>query len=368
MSRPVAAVRAGDRGRHDRSASHRPGSRAPPRPSTRRGSPSRSGAAGARRSGACSSATSSAGSNRTTRASTGSPSTVETAHGTIAARRRRRGRWSRRSQSATTTPLPDGASPQTPARTRTVLASAELGDLPRGRVGRAGRPAVAAAARSRRRHRAGRSRRAARRARRRSRSGGGRTALSVRIAVDVWAASVSRGTGPIASRPPASHTTSRAWAAPVRLPATRSAAPRNPLPSDRAAVRPMAEPIDSPMPTAISSAGEDDVRPDVDGDRVEWLDQDGRARGPTSAPPPTAPSRPPTCGSAPELKPRTTASTTSRMATRSSGFTARSSHRGHESAPAPVAVRGGPGWSRAGVWPDVQPTVTPRGSRRRRSR
>src|SRR5206468_1836650 len=52
-----------------------------------------------------------------------------------------------------------------------------------------------------------------------------------------------------------------------------------------------------------------------------------------SAPPPTAPRRPPICGSAPERNPRTTARTTSETATRSSGFTARSSHRGHENAP-----------------------------------
>ena len=126
--------------------------------------------------------------------------------------------------------------------------------------------------------------------------GGGRTALSVRIAVDVWAASVRRGTGPIASRPPASHTMRRAWAAPVMLPASRSAAPRNPVPSDRAAVRPMAEPTDSPMPDRHQQAGQHDVRADADRDRCRAA-RPGRARPRiASAPPPTAPSRPPTCG------------------------------------------------------------------------
>ena len=47
-----------------------------------------------------------------------------------------------------------------------------------------------------------------------------------------------------------------------------------------------------------------------------------------SAPPPMAPSRPPTCGSAPDRKPRRTASTTSRMAMRSNGFTARDRRTG----------------------------------------
>src|SRR6185436_15910343 len=61
----------------------------------------------------------------------------------------------------------------------------------------------------------------------------------------------------------------------------------------------------------------------------------GRART-TRAPPPTAPSSPPTWGRAPEWKPRTTARTMSRIATRSSGFTARSSHRDGEAAPRAV--------------------------------
>ena len=82
--------------------------------------------------------------------------------------------------------------------------------------------------------------------------GGGRTALRPRTAVEVWAASVRRGTGPMASRPPASQMMSSAWAAPTKAPSTRSAALRTPVPSARARRRPRVDPIDSPSPTASS--------------------------------------------------------------------------------------------------------------------
>ena len=140
----------------------------------------------------------------------------------------------------------------------------------------AARPVGAAAARSRRTRRAGPSRRAGCRAPVAISVGGGRTALSVRMAVDVWAASVRRGTGPIASRPPASQTMRSAWAAPVKPPADRSAAPRNPLPSE-----PRGRPADRRAdrfadPDRQQQAGQHDVRAHVDGNVVERLDEDGQ--------------------------------------------------------------------------------------------
>ena len=161
--------------------------------------------------------------------------------------------------------------------------------------------------------------------------GGGSTAFRVRTAVDVWAASLRRGTGPSASRPPASQTTRSACAAPVRLPASRSAAPRKPVPSDRAAVRPIADPTDSPIPTVIRRPARTTYGRMPMGTASSGSTRCGSARTAT-APPASAPSRPPTCGSAPDWNPRMTARTTSRIATRSNGFTARSSHRGQERA------------------------------------
>ena len=152
--------------------------------------------------------------------------------------------------------------------------------------------------------------------------GGGRTAFRPRTAVDVWAASARRGTGPSASSPPASQMMSRAWAAPTNPPATRSAAPMTPVPSARATVRPMAEPIDSPRPTARSRPSRT-TNGRMAGSRASSGSASNGRAAMASAPPPMAPSRPPTCGSAPERKPRRMASTMSRMATRSSGFTAR---------------------------------------------
>ena len=104
-------------------------------------------------------------------------------------------------------------------------------------------------------------------------TGGGRAALRVRIAVDVWAASVSLGIGPIASRPPASHTISSAWAAPVTPPATRSAAPSMPVPNARAIIRPIADPIDSPMPDRGKQAAKHDEWPDRGREAPERIDQ-----------------------------------------------------------------------------------------------
>ncbi len=62
--------------------------------------------------------------------------------------------------------------------------------------------------------------------------GGGRTTPSARSAFEVCAASVRRGIGPTASSPPTSQMISTAWATPTNAPATRSAAPRTPVPSD----------------------------------------------------------------------------------------------------------------------------------------
>ena len=151
-------------------------------------------------------------------------------------------------------------------------------------------------------------------------TGGGRAAFSVRIAVDVCAASVKRGMGPIASRPPASQTISSAWAAPVKPPATRSAAPKTPFPSPRATIRPSVEPIDSPIPTAMRRPPSTTNGRIPAGTLSSGSTRSGSERT-ASAPPPIAPRRPPTWGSAPDRNPSRIASTTRTMAMRSRGFT-----------------------------------------------
>ena len=82
----------------------------------------------------------------------------------------------------------------------------------------------------------------------------------VRTAVDPPAVSARRGIGPSASRLPASHTISSAWATPSAEPAVRSAVLSRPSPSRPASARPSPA-SDSPMPTA-TTADQDHDRAD----------------------------------------------------------------------------------------------------------
>ena len=136
----------------------------------------------------------------------------------------------------------------------------------------------------------------------------------------LWAASVRRGIGPTASSPPTSQRISTAWATPTNAPATRSAAPRTPVPSEVVRRRPRVEPIDSPTMTATRSATRT-TKGRTAGSRPSMASMtSGRPRM-TSAAPPTAPTRPPSCGSAPERKPRAAPTRSSTMAATSIGFT-----------------------------------------------
>ena len=107
--------------------------------------------------------------------------------------------------------------------------------------------------------------------------GAGSSALRTRIARDVWAASVRRGTGPKATRPPTSQTMSTACAMPTTEPKIRSAAPSTPVPRPVATRRPIVDPIDSPRATAISSAGQDEERAERRLDRVELVGEEREA-------------------------------------------------------------------------------------------
>ncbi len=150
--------------------------------------------------------------------------------------------------------------------------------------------------------------------------GGGRTTPSARRALEDWAASVRRGIGPTASSPPTSQRISTAWATPTNAPAIRSAAPSTPVPSEVVRRRPSVEPIDSPTMTATRSATRTTKGRTV-GSRPSMASMTrGRARR-TSAAPATAPRRPPSCGNAPERKPRAAPTRSSTMAATSIGFT-----------------------------------------------
>ena len=114
--------------------------------------------------------------------------------------------------------------------------------------------------------------------------------------------------GPSASRLPASHTTSSAWATASAEPAVRSAVLSRPSPSRPASARPSAAAEQFAEADRDHQAGQDHDRADRRIDARQRILEVGRARI-ASAPPRIAPIRPKTWGIAPERQPRITPAT-----------------------------------------------------------
>src|SRR5918993_586436 len=166
--------------------------------------------------------------------------------------------------------------------------------------------------------------------------GGGSTSSMARTATDVDAVWASRSNGLTARSPPASQMISKACAAPMSPPMSRSMPDRTPVPSRSAIDLPSVEPTVSPSSTAPRMAPSTTMARG-NGSRSVVTSRSQGARLSITSSAMIAPPMPPICGNAPVLTPARTVATSTTTAATSNRF--RSTRRVSARCPDPAAER-----------------------------